>query len=86
MVTTDIDHVCYRPHVIHGARIKTLPHVTISSTMEFNEIIIIILNITSIALNSSGARARKRNKTKSLIKFKSRGHRGHHQYEGPPTI
>ena len=27
-----------------------------------------------MALKSSGARARKRNKTKSLIKFKSRGH------------
>ena len=50
--------------------------------------IIIIINITSIALKSSGARARKRNKTKSLIIFKSRGHnyRGHHQFEGPPTI
>ena len=45
-------------------------------------------NITSMTLKSSGARARKRNKTNSLIKFKSRGHnyRGHHQYEGPPTI
>ena len=29
-----------------------------------------------MALKSSGARARKRNKTKSLIKFKSRGHIG----------
>ena len=36
----------------------------------------IIINITFIALISSGARARKRNKTKSLIIFKSRGHRG----------
>ena len=27
-----------------------------------------------MALKFSGARARKRNKTKSLIKFKSRGH------------
>ena len=43
--------------------------------------------ITSIALKSSGIRARKRNKTKSLIIIKNRGHiRGHHQYEGPPTI
>ena len=33
-------------------------------------------NITSMALKSSGARARKRNKTKSLIKFKSWGHIG----------
>ena len=33
-------------------------------------------NITSIALKSSGARAQKRNKTKSLIIFKSRGHAG----------
>ena len=33
-------------------------------------------NITSMALKSSGDRARKRNKTKSLIKFKSRGHIG----------
>ena len=32
--------------------------------------------ITSIALKSSGVRARKRNKTKSLIKFKNRGHIG----------
>ena len=38
-------------------------------------IIIIKINITYIALKSSWARARKRNKTKSLIKFKSRGHR-----------
>ena len=29
-----------------------------------------------MALKSSGVRARKRNKTKSLIKFKSRGHIG----------
>ena len=45
-------------------------------------------NITSIALKSSGARAQKRNKTKSLNIFKSRGHtyRGHHQFNGPPTI
>ena len=36
-----------------------------------------INNITSnIALKSSGARAQKRNKTKSLIIFKSRGHTG----------
>ena len=33
-------------------------------------------NITSIALQSSGARAQKRNKTKSVIIFKSRGHTG----------
>ena len=39
-------------------------------------IIIIILNITYIALKSSGARAQKRNKTKSLIIFKSRGNIG----------
>ena len=32
--------------------------------------------ITSIALKSSGIRARKRNKTKSLIIFKNRGHIG----------
>ena len=30
--------------------------------------------ITSIALKSSGVRARKRNKTKSLIIFMNRGH------------
>ena len=29
-----------------------------------------------MALKSSGARAQKRNKTKSLFKFKSRGHTG----------
>ena len=33
-------------------------------------------NITYIAVKSSGARAQKRNKTKSLIIFKSRGHTG----------
>ena len=33
-----------------------------------------INNITSIALKSSEARAQKRDKTKSLIIFKSRGH------------
>ena len=33
-------------------------------------------NITSIALKSSGVQAQKRNKTKSLIIFKSRGHTG----------
>ena len=32
--------------------------------------------ITSIALKSSGDRARKRNKTKSLIIFNNRGHIG----------
>ena len=32
--------------------------------------------ITSIALKSSGVQARKRNKTKALIKFKNRGHIG----------
>ena len=31
---------------------------------------------TSTALQSSGTRARKRNKTKSLIIFKSQGHTG----------
>ena len=40
-------------------------------------------DITSIALKSSGARAQKRNKTKSVIIFKSRGHnRSHHQFKG----
>ena len=39
-------------------------------------IIIIIIYITSIALKSSGALAQKRNKTKSLFIFKSRGHTG----------
>ena len=39
-------------------------------------IIIIIIYVTSIALKSSVARAQKRNKTKSLIIFKSRGHAG----------
>ena len=33
-------------------------------------------NMTSIALTSSGGRAQKRNKTKSLMIFKSRGHTG----------
>ena len=33
-------------------------------------------NMTSIALKSSGGRAQKRNKTKSLMIFKSRGHTG----------
>ena len=33
-------------------------------------------NKTSMALKSSGTRAQKRNKTTSLIIFKSRGHRG----------
>ena len=33
-------------------------------------------NITSMALKSSEARAQKRNKTKSVIIFKSRGHTG----------
>ena len=33
-------------------------------------------DITSIALKSSEARAQKRNKTKSVIIFKSRGHTG----------
>ena len=36
----------------------------------------IIIIITPIALKSSGTRARKRNKTKSLIIFKSRAHTG----------
>ena len=33
-------------------------------------------NITSLALKSTEARAQKRNKTKSVIIFKSRGHTG----------
>ena len=33
-------------------------------------------NITSTALKSSGTRAQKRNKTKSLVTFRSRGHKG----------
>ena len=33
-------------------------------------------NITSMALKSSEARAQKRNKTKSVITLKSRGHTG----------
>ena len=44
-------------------------------------------NITSMALKSSEARAQKRNKTKSVITFKSRGHTGVIiSFEGPPTI
>ena len=44
-------------------------------------------NITSMALKSSEARAQKRNKTKSVIKFKSRGHTGVIiSFKGPPTI
>ena len=44
-------------------------------------------NITSMALKSSEARAQKRNKTKSVIIFKSREHTGITiSFEGPPTI
>ena len=44
-------------------------------------------NITSMALKSSEARAQKRNKTKSVIIFKSRGHTGVIiSVKGPPTI
>ena len=44
-------------------------------------------NITSMALKSSEARAQKRNKIKSVIIFKSRGHRGVIiSFKGPPTI
>ena len=44
-------------------------------------------NITSMALKSSEARAQKRNKTKSVIIFKSRGHTGVIiSFKGPPTI
>ena len=42
-------------------------------------------NITSMALKSSGARARKRNKTINQIQ-KPGTYRGHHQYEEPPNI
>ena len=42
--------------------------------------------ITSIALKSSGVRARKRKK-KIINQIQESGtYRGHHQYEGPPTI
>ena len=44
--------------------------------LSHNNIIIINKYIISIALKSSGVRARKRNKTKSLIKLKNRGHIG----------
>ena len=48
---------------------------------------IIIINITSMALKSSEARAQKRNKTKSVIIVKSRGHTGVIiSFKGPPTI
>ena len=44
-------------------------------------------DITSMALKSSEARAQKRNKTKSVIMFKSRGHTGIIiSFKGPPTI
>ena len=44
-------------------------------------------DITSMALESSEARAQKRNKTKSVIIFKSRGHTGIIiSFKGPPTI
>ena len=44
-------------------------------------------NITSMTLKSSEARAQKRNKTKSVIIFKSRGHTGVIiSFKGPPTI
>ena len=44
-------------------------------------------NITSMVLKSSEARAQKRNKTKSVIIFKSRGHTGVIiSFKGPPTI
>ena len=44
-------------------------------------------NITSMALKSSEARAQKRNKTKSVIIFKSRGHTGVFiSVKVPPTI
>ena len=44
-------------------------------------------DITSMALKSSEARAQKRNKTKSVIIFKSRGHTGIIiSFKGPPTI
>ena len=50
-------------------------------------IIIIIIYIISIALQSSGARAQKRNKTKSLIMFKGRDHTGVIiSSRAPPTI
>ena len=50
-------------------------------------IIIIIIIITSMALKSSEARAQKRNKTKSVIIFKSRGHTGVIiSFKGPATI
>ena len=44
-------------------------------------------NITSMALESSEARAQKRNKTKSVIIFMSRGHTGIIiSFKGAPTI
>ena len=44
-------------------------------------------DITSMALKSSEARAQKRNKTKSVIIFESRGHTGIIiSFKGPPTI
>ena len=44
-------------------------------------------DITSMALKSSETRAQKRNKTKSVIIFKSRGHTGIIiSLKGPPTI
>ena len=44
-------------------------------------------DITSMALKSSETRAQKRNKSKSVIIFKSRGHTGIIiSFKGPPTI
>ena len=44
-------------------------------------------NVTSMALKYSEARAQKRNKTKSIIIFKSRGHTWIIiSFKGPPTI
>ena len=46
-----------------------------------------IINITSMSLKSSEARAQKRNKIKSVIIFKSRGHAGIIiSFKGPPSI
>ena len=62
---------CYRLVVCEIAFCTTRP-----SQKSRKWVIIIIYNRTSIALKSSGTQAQKRNKTKSLIIFKSRGDTG----------
>ena len=72
-----LDHVVRKTRRCNNENMKVGHQKIGRSKLRWSDvIIIIIINITSMALKSSGARARKRNKTKSVIIFKSRGHIG----------